>query len=320
MTSQVMPAMSRPSSAGHRKAPTLGGSSRRFRPLGPSPESLVDAYMQPKTPPPFGMAAHHRQAPQRPKPSMSPDTPENWWKLYVLSTHVRDASTLQQSFCKEAWVDSLQSPCYQSGYKHAHSPRTPLSSAYHQHHRAAPKRSARRTAAQAIALAESYIPELDPYWGKGMNDPNKPKPRAEMKSVGIQASPYGNAGIAHSHRRAPTLRAAPTREQVKNAQETIRTQLQTRFRNLQHAFMEMDSDRDGVITRAELDVQLEIMNLHTMFPREVLDILFIAMDRDEGSVGIDFNEFCKALTIDAWSGRDRATHGVAGSRNQMPGM
>ena len=313
MTSQVMPSPGRAGASGHRRAPTLGGPSRRFRPHGPTPESLVDTYMQKqKPPPPFGQAAHHRQAPERPANSMSPNTPENWWKLHILGTHVRGASTLQQSFCKEAWVDSLQSPRFMSGYKHTHSTWTPLSSAYHQHIRAAPRRSSRLTAAQAIDLAESYIPEVDPYWGKGKIDPRKPKQPVEMKSVGVQASPRSSV----SHRRAPQMRhAPPTKEEVKHAQETIRMQLQTRFRNLQHAFMEIDSDRDGTITRTELDVQLEIMNLHTMIKKEAIDILFLAIDCDDDNQGIDFNEFCKALTIDAWGG----ARGRGGTR-QLPGM
>ena len=65
----------------HRQAPALRGgrtTTRQFKPCGATPESLVDTYMKKKSPVPFGKPSHHRQAPQRPAPSMSPKTPEDW--------------------------------------------------------------------------------------------------------------------------------------------------------------------------------------------------------------------------------------------------
>lgn len=288
----------------HRQAPALRGgrtTTRQFKPCGATPESLVDTYMKKKSPVPFGKPSHHRQAPQRPAPSMSPKTPEDWWKLHVLGTQVREASTLQQSFRKEAWVNSLLSPRYQSGYKHSHSDRPPYSSAYHQHHLRPRHRPPPNTAAQAFAIAESMIPEVDPYWGKSTFDAKKPKQPAEKRSIGIQASPRAELiieGRVSPHRKAPAIAGPPTNEEVRRAQENLRVQLQTRFRNLQDAFMEIDADRDGQITLKELLTTLEVMNLHST-RREVIEKLFSTIDHDD-THGIDFNEFCKALTIDAW--------------------
>lgn len=263
----------------YRQAPTL---KPRFR--GPTPEKLVDQYMQQQQSPRYhgGRVPSHRPAPS------APANAEEWWKLYVLSTQMRGAATLQQSFRKQAWADSLRSSSPRNSS--AASPRSvnglsPRSRAA----RPAPQRPVQRGAArEAFQKASAYPPyrQFDPA--------SMP---AEMKSVGVQAEFAGEGGFESRPHRAPPP-PPPSRpvspDELRHAQKLINDKLTTRFSTLQRAFKTMDADRSGSISRAELEFTLEVFNLQDI-RKATVDRLFSLIDYD-GNGEFDFQEFCRVLT------------------------
>ena len=200
----------------YRAPPSMPGIVRPPPPGPITPEYLVDRYMSQNSPRALGS---HRKAPE------PPSDPESWWKLYVLSTHVRGAATLQQSFRKEAWANSrLRSPRQPPGTPRSGGGMPPHSRSG----RPAPQLPRHRTAAQAFAIAESFIPEvmemysLDLQQNKNQqNFPPPPKPGPPtMSRPGRPASPRVE-GLA-GHRAAPKMpgKRASTAE-LNHAQKLI---------------------------------------------------------------------------------------------------
>jgi len=270
-------------STAYRPAPTLSGQkARRYR--GPTPETLVDTYM----------AQHHSPrysgAGRRPPPSMpgAPMDPESWWRLYVLSTHVRGAATLQQSVRKEAWADSLRSSPRQEVRSPPGSPRSSGSlSPRTRAVRPAPSLPSQRTARQAMQMASSYPPFKATVPG------DSPRALVRHRDVGVQAAIAGE-GI-QARRAAPALpRATASAEELRQAQRQIVDKITTRFSTLRRAFRTWDADASGSITKEEFIFGLEVLNLNNI-RKEVIDTLFNLIDFDS-SGNFDFGEFTRVLT------------------------
>lgn len=234
--------------------------------------------------------------------------------MYVLSSQVRNAATLQQSFQNEAWVDSLHigrappSNSPRGGPPHRPSPRERAmrpapqmpsgapAAAASAAARAAPQLPSRpRTAAEAFAFAESSL-GVSEYKTMGLrfvtpqradSDPFSPS-TAEQAPEPIKAA-----------RPAPALPAGPviSDAEIRHAQKCIVDKYTSRFASLQRAFRTIDTDASGAITTDEMWHSLEVNNVAEMLRRSVVEKLFSLIDAD-GSGKFDYQEFVRILTAE----------------------
>lgn len=138
------------SAFGHRPAPTLSRAQFRAH-SAVTAGTLVDnfvaqketaAYVSPNLQKNYRKPPAHRRAPQI--AGTPPIDAATWWKLYVLGTNMRSCNTLQQSFRKKAWVESVRN-APQKG-----SPHIDVS------WRAPPPPPHRRAVNETFAIAERY--------------------------------------------------------------------------------------------------------------------------------------------------------------------
>ena len=92
-----------------------------------------------------------------------------------------------------------------------------------------------------------------------------------------------------------------------NALQSTEDALTSRFRNMQEAFRNIDTDKSGSISREEMTEALQKWNIPVT---GVLDTLMGAFDKD-GSGSIDYREFVNVLARDK-----HATHSVHEVVNQ----
>lgn len=244
----------------YRPAPTLGGSAgRNFRARGATPESLVDAYLHSQQSP------RVRQQGRRPMPQMvsAPMDPESWWRLYVLSTHVRGASTLHQSYEKEPWTDSLRSP-RSSPRSSPGAPPSPRTRSLQQHARPAPQLppgSHRRPAPQLQQRRRMGYPSTYPVFRQDTAPKEEPK---SFSSIGVQADAAGEGIVAA--RPAPVLpgEEEPTAQEMREVQKVLVDKLTSKYKDLRKAFRTFDRDSSGAITKEEMMFGLSIANLNTV--------------------------------------------------------
>ena len=171
-----------------------------------TPHSLLDNYVaqkeREKVVNPFtrrGRRQTHR-APPALIAGAPPIDPTSWWKLYVLGTNMRATATLQHSYRREAWSESVRTS------SRTNTPRPP------------PSRSAR----EASAIADRF---MDPSFlerskqtpqetggdAKVARPPSSaPAPAAESpRTRSHRAAPPAPAPVLPAHRAAPPAPSTP---------------------------------------------------------------------------------------------------------------
>lgn len=82
---------------------------------------------------------------------------------------------------------------------------------------------------------------------------------------------------------------------IRQAAAALKEKLLDKFGTLQKAFRAIDNDGSGTITRQELELYLDILNLKMSMKPEVVDALFELIDADE-SGNFDYKEFARVMS------------------------
>jgi len=96
----------------------------------------------------------------------------------------------------------------------------------------------------------------------------------------------------------PALRPGVRVEDLRKAQQLVKDKILTKFSKFQDAFKFIDKDRSGTITREELMLNLDELQLGTMIKQEVKENLVDFIDIDDGGSKIEYKEYARVFSAD----------------------
>lgn len=96
----------------------------------------------------------------------------------------------------------------------------------------------------------------------------------------------------------PALRPGVRAEDLRRAQQLAKEKYLTYYKRLDSAFKNIDKDRSGSITREELLIDFEEMNILGMMQEKVANNLIDFMDLDDGGEKIEFKEFARVISAE----------------------
>jgi len=96
----------------------------------------------------------------------------------------------------------------------------------------------------------------------------------------------------------PQLRPGVRAEDMRKAQQMVKEKILTKFSKFQEAFKFIDKDRSGTITREELMLNIDELQLGTMIKQEVKENLVDFIDVDDGGTKIEYKEYARVFSAD----------------------